>query len=86
MAGGDEGVGVEETAEFGVIISALQVIKLGFFIVVLAIWRKNEDFRTSNARPYGWGLMGLWGTVVPRLPWFLGYRFTFLRGGKSVRY
>jgi len=36
LAGGDEGVGVEETADFGVIISALQVIKLGFSFVDIA--------------------------------------------------
>ena len=35
MVGGNEGVGVEETADFGVIISALQVIKFGFGWVLL---------------------------------------------------
>jgi len=36
LVGGDEGIGVEETADFGVIISALQVIKLGFSFVDIA--------------------------------------------------
>ena len=41
MAGGDEGVGVEETAMFGGVIAGLEVIKFGFLGSALAtrgIW------------------------------------------------
>ena len=36
MAGGDEGVGVDEAAEFGVIISALEIIESRFMVVDIA--------------------------------------------------
>ena len=36
MAGGGEGVGVEEAAQGGVIISALEVIKFGLGVVDIA--------------------------------------------------
>ena len=36
MAGGGEGVGIQESADFGVIISALQIIEAGFGVVDIA--------------------------------------------------
>ena len=37
MAGGDEGIGIEEAAEIGVVISGLEVIESGFSVLPLAI-------------------------------------------------
>ena len=36
LAGGNEGVGVDEAAEFGVIISALEIIESRFVVVDIA--------------------------------------------------
>ena len=71
LAGGDEGIGVEEAALFGGVIAALEVIKFGFSFIVLAIWRKNEDFRTGNTCPYGLPVFPSSGTAkaAPPSPW-----------------
>ena len=44
MAGGDEGVGVEETAYFWVIISALEVKKFGIYIIDIAAVAQRVAF------------------------------------------
>ena len=36
LAGGSEDIGINESAEFGVIIAGLQVIETGFYVVELA--------------------------------------------------
>ena len=36
LAGGNEGVGIEESAPFGVVIPALEIIELGFIYTLLA--------------------------------------------------
>ena len=37
LAGGDESVGVDKSAEVGIIITALEVIELGFLVVHIAM-------------------------------------------------
>ena len=36
LAGGDEGIGAEEAAEIGVVISGLEIVKPGFCVLWLA--------------------------------------------------
>ena len=38
LTGGDEGVGVDEAADLGIIITALQVIEPGISVVLVAAW------------------------------------------------
>ena len=38
LAGGDEGVGVDKSADGGVVITALQVIEAGIGVVLVAAW------------------------------------------------
>ena len=49
LAGGDEGVGVEETAESGVIISTLQIVKLGFGVVDIATVAQGVEFSQGGS-------------------------------------
>ena len=42
MAGGNESVGVDESAEFGVVITRLEVIQLGFGDTLLAVLAKIQ--------------------------------------------
>ena len=53
MAGGNEGIGVDKAAPFGVVVPGLEVIQSGFMVIVLATRQKLGALRTSNARPYG---------------------------------
>ena len=36
MAGGDEGIGIDEAAKFGTVITGLEVVQAGFSILFLA--------------------------------------------------
>ena len=66
MAGGDEGVSVEETAMFGGVIAALQVIKFGFLCRCISYMVKNADFRVGSTCPYGLPVFPSAGTAAPR--------------------
>ena len=44
LAGGDEGVGVDEAADSGVVITALEVIKTRFSIVYITATQKMRDW------------------------------------------
>jgi len=59
LVGGNEGVGVEETADFGVVIAALQVIKLGFLVVDIAAVAQGVMVT------YDVGLPGVGGHIAP---------------------
>lgn len=43
MSGGDEGVGIDESAEFGIVIAALEVIEVGFLIADIAPVAQRVD-------------------------------------------
>ena len=38
MAGGDEGIGVDKSADCGVVITGLQVIEAGIGVLLVAAW------------------------------------------------
>ena len=42
LAGGDKGVGVDESAEFGIVVTALEVIQLSFGDTLLAVLAKIQ--------------------------------------------
>ena len=44
MAGGNEDISVDKSADFRVVITALEVIQLGFLnVYIIAAFRKNEE-------------------------------------------
>ena len=42
LSGGDEGIGINESADFGIVISALEIIESGLSVLILAV----RPFRT----------------------------------------
>ena len=48
LAGGDEGIGVEEAAQFGIIIAGLEVISLVFCVVDIAASVYSDSFRRQR--------------------------------------
>ena len=51
MAGGDEDIGVEETAPGGVVITGLEIIEAGFLDYVVAIALFSGHFETPGGEP-----------------------------------
>lgn len=45
LAGGDEGVGIDKSAELGIVISGLEVVQLRFLGIVLAMMAKMAAFQ-----------------------------------------
>ena len=52
MAGGNEGIGVDKSADCGVVITALQVIEAGIGVVLVAAWDIKVKSQHRRYRDY----------------------------------
>ena len=62
LTGGEEDIGGNEPADFGVIVPALEVVEAGFFV------RQSSDCRYTHIHGNGTGYpFRVWKQVSPRL-------------------
>ena len=47
LAGGNKGIGIDESADLGVIISALEIVEPRLFGAALATWAKSGHFYSA---------------------------------------